>query len=55
MRNIKLKPIICAIVRTAILAVGKFKLTFIGCSTSKCSAFYLYRAASAGLSNNPLL
>ena len=42
-------------VRTAILAVVKFKLLFIDCSGSYHSAFYLCRATSAGLSSNPLL
>ena len=31
----------------------KVKLTFIGCSSSNRSAFYLYRATTAGLSSTP--
>ena len=42
-------------VGTAKRIVVKVKLTFIDRSGSNCSTFYLYRATSVGLSNNPLL
>ena len=41
-------------VRTAKRPVVKVKLMFIGQSGPHCSAFYLYRATSVGLYNNPL-
>ena len=41
-------------VRMAKRPVVKFKLMFIGHSGPNCSAFYLYRATSVGLYNNPL-
>ena len=41
-------------VKMAKCTIVKVELMFISCSGSNCSVFYLYRATSVGLSNNPL-